>query len=48
MWWSPRGFSYARDLAFVCEVSEADAANTEVAKVCVRAAADLAAVIAAG
>jgi len=44
----PRCFSYAGDLAFVCEVSEADAADAEVAQVCMRAAADLATVIAAG
>jgi len=46
--WLPRSFSYSRNLAFVCEVSKADAANTEVTEVGVRATADFAAVISTG
>jgi len=42
----PTGFSYARDLALVCKLPEADTAHAEVPKVSVGPAANLAAVVA--
>jgi hypothetical protein len=44
----PTGFSYARDLAFVGELPEADTAHAEVPEEGVRPAANAAAVISAG
>ena len=41
----PRRFSDSRDLTFVCELSEADTANTVFTEVSVRSAADFAAVV---
>ena len=44
----PAGFLYARDLAFVCQLTEADSANSIFSQVCVRTTADSAAVILSG
>ena len=41
----PAGFLYARDLAFVCQLSETDTADAEFAKIGVGSATDLASVI---
>ena len=44
----PRSLAYARDLALMCQLAEADTANAVVAQVCVGAAADFAAIIFSG
>jgi len=44
----PGCFLYARNLALVCEVTEADTADTELTEISVRASADLAAVVLSG
>jgi len=45
---SPTGFFNAGDFAFISKLSEADTAYTELAKIGMRPAADLASVIRAG
>ena len=44
----PAGLFHARDLALIGKLAEADAANAVLAQICMRAAADFAAVISAG
>ena len=44
----PAGFLYARDLAFVCQLTEADSANSIFSQVCMRTTADSAAIILSG
>ena len=44
----PAGFSYARDLTLVGQVTEADTADAIVSQVSMRTAADLAAVVLTG